>query len=161
VASRNAHQPSSFNHCCQLLHIFTPLPPFHITQSAAARLISTMQLCHGEPLGVSESRRTRIPECSNPRVDWTNAVAFGCTWEHLWSPIRSLEAPVTSLGAPPIIIEQSRRKKIFFGNTAGAPGNHSYYLSFNDFQNSGIQFVFSSMYLSIYIATHLQMVYLD
>jgi len=30
--------------------------------------------------------------------------------------------------------------------------NHSYYLSFIDFQNLCIQFVFSSMYLSIYIA---------
>jgi len=29
--------------------------------------------------------------------------------------------------------------------------NHSYYLSFNDFQNLCIQFVFSSMYLWIYI----------
>jgi len=27
--------------------------------------------------------------------------------------------------------------------------NHSYYLSFNDFQNLSIQFVFSSMYLCI------------
>ena len=49
----------------------------------------------------------------------------------------------------------------FFGNAAGAPGNHSYYLSFNDFQNLGIQFVVSSMYLCIDIATYLHMVYLD
>jgi hypothetical protein len=49
---------------------------------------------------------------------------IGCTWEHL-------EAPATSLGAPRITVEQSR-KNIFFGNAAGAPGNHSYYLSFND-----------------------------
>jgi len=41
----------------------------------------------------------------------------------------------------------------FFGNAAGAPGNHSYYLSFNDFQNLCIQFVFSSMYLC-YLSTH-------
>jgi len=39
--------------------------------------------------------------------------------------------------------------------------NHSYYLSFNDFQNLCIQFVFSSMYLCIYIATYLHTVYLD
>jgi hypothetical protein len=39
--------------------------------------------------------------------------------------------------------------------------NHSYYLSFNNFQNLCIQFVFSSMYLSIYIATYLHTVYLD
>jgi len=41
----------------------------------------------------------------------------------------------------------------FFGNAAGAPGNHSYYLSCNDFQNLCIQFVFSSMYLC-YLSTH-------
>jgi len=39
--------------------------------------------------------------------------------------------------------------------------NHSYYLLFNDFQNLCIQFVFSSMYLCIDIATYLQTVYLD
>jgi len=39
--------------------------------------------------------------------------------------------------------------------------NHSYYLSFNDFQNLCIQCVFSSMYLCIYIATYLHTVYLD
>jgi len=49
----------------------------------------------------------------------------------------------------------------FFGNAAGAPGNHSYYLLFNNFQNLCIQFVFSSMYLCIYIATYLHTVYLD
>jgi len=47
----------------------------------------------------------------------------------------------------------------FFGNAAGAPGNHSYNLSFNDFQNLCIQFVFSSMYLCIYIATYLHLRY--
>ena len=49
----------------------------------------------------------------------------------------------------------------FFGNAAGAPGNHSYYLLFNDFQNLCFQIVFSSMYLCIYIATYLHTVYLD
>jgi len=72
---------------------------------------------------------------------------FGCPWEHLgaWAtrlgapatslgaPTTSLGAPVTSLGAPLITVEQSGKNNIFFGNTAGAPGNHGYYLSFNDF----------------------------
>jgi len=40
-----------------------------------------------------------------------------------------------------------------FGNAPGAPGNHSYNLSFNDFQNLCIQCVFSSMYLC-YLTTH-------
>jgi len=77
---------------------------------------------------------------------------LGCTWEHLGSPATSLGAQTTSrgapatslggpatslgavatsLGAPRITVEQSR-KNIFFGNSASAPGNHSYYLSFND-----------------------------
>jgi len=43
--------------------------------------------------------------------------------------------------------------RCFFGNAAGALGNRSYYLSFNDFQNLCIQFVFSSMYLC-YLYTH-------
>jgi len=47
----------------------------------------------------------------------------------------------------------------FFGNAAGARGNHSYNLSFNDFQNLCIHFVFSSMYLCIYIATYLHLCY--
>jgi len=78
---------------------------------------------------------------------------FGCTWEHLGAPATSLGvpatslgvpvtrlsapttslgAPATTLGAPQITVEQSG-KTIFFGNAAGAPGNHSYYSSFNDF----------------------------
>jgi len=70
---------------------------------------------------------------------------FGCTRKHLGEPAMSLGNPATSLGAPTtslrlpatspgvsrIIAEQSG-KYIFFGNAASAPGNHSYYLSFND-----------------------------
>jgi len=79
-------------------------------------------------------------------VYWTDVVSFRCTWEHL--------------GAPWITVEQSGTN-IIFGNAAGAPGNHSYYSSFNDFQNLCIQFVFSSMYLCINIATYPHTVYLD
>jgi len=39
--------------------------------------------------------------------------------------------------------------------------NHSYCLSFNNCQNLCIQFVFSSMYQCIYIATYLDTVYLN
>jgi hypothetical protein len=77
---------------------------------------------------------------------------FGCTWEHLGAPATSLGAPATSLrapatslgapatslgapatslGAPRITVEQSGKNNVF-GNAAGAPGYHSYYLSFND-----------------------------
>jgi hypothetical protein len=115
-----------------------------------------------------ESQGGQIPELTGP-TQWPSG-APGSTWEHrrqdwecrrqawehlgarttsLGAPATSLGAPATSLGAPRITVEQSGRNNIFFGNTAGAPGNHSYYLSFNDFYNSCIQFVFSSMYLCI------------
>jgi len=62
-------------------------------------------------------------------------------WEHLGAPVTnlgalttSLRAPTTSLGVPRITVEQSGKNNLFFGNAAGgAAGNHSYYLSFNDF----------------------------
>jgi len=69
-------------------------------------------------------------------------------------PATNMGAPATSLGAPRIPVEQSGKNDIFFGNAAGTSGNHSYYLSFNDFKNSCIQFVFSSMYLYSDPSTH-------
>jgi hypothetical protein len=64
------------------------------------------------------------------RIYWTDVVGFRSTWEHLeveW-----------------ITVEQSG-KNIFFGNDAGAPENHGYHLSCNDFQNVWIQFIYSSI----------------
>ena len=70
---------------------------------------------------------------------WSAGENFGCTWEHrqhVWERQRQawehLGAPATSLGAPRITVEKSGNN-IFFGNAAGAPGNNSYYLSFNDY----------------------------
>ena len=101
---------------------------------------------------------------------------IGCTWEHLGglatslgppptslgTPMTglgalttSLGAPATSLGAPRITVEQSGPNNIIVGNAGGTPGYHSYYLSFNDRLNSCIQFVFSSMYLCIYVSMYL------
>jgi hypothetical protein len=60
---------------------------------------------------------------------WCAGENVGCTWEHLGVRATSLGAPLTSLGAPGITGEQSGKN---FGNAAGAPGNRSYYLSFND-----------------------------
>jgi len=60
-------------------------------------------------------------------------VRRGHSWEHLGMPTTSLGAPATCLEAPRITVEQSGKNIIFFGNAAGAPGNHSYYLLFNDF----------------------------
>jgi len=54
-------------------------------------------------------------------------------WEHLGAPGTILGVPAASLEAPQITVEQSGKNNIFFGNAAGAPGNHSYYLLFNDF----------------------------
>jgi hypothetical protein len=71
------------------------------------------------------------------------------------------EASASSLGDPRITVEQYQKIIIFFGNAAGALGNQSYYLMFNNFSNSSIQIVFSAMYLCIYIATHQHMVYRD
>jgi len=61
-------------------------------------------------------------------------------WEHLGTlvtnlgaPVTNLGVPATSLGAPLITVEQSGKNNIFLRNAAGAPGNHSYYFSLNDF----------------------------
>jgi len=48
-------------------------------------------------------------------------------------PATSLGAPTTSLGAPRITVEQCGKNMVFFGNAAGASGNHSYYIRFNDY----------------------------
>jgi len=86
----------------------------------------------------------------------------GCTWEHLRVPAIRLGAPITTLEAPGsagikfmsasdksgcagdmsgcsgdktgITSNHSlaAREKQLFWNAAGAPGNHSYYVSFND-----------------------------
>jgi len=85
---------------------------------------------------------------------------FECTWEHQGAPATtlgvattslgaptslrapttsqgapttSLRAPTISLGAPQITVKEYGKNDIVFGNVAGAPGNYSYYLSFNDF----------------------------
>ena len=54
-------------------------------------------------------------------------------WERRWQAWEHLGAPAISLGSLRITIEQSGKNNVFFGNAAGAPGNHSYYLSFNNF----------------------------
>ena len=59
--------------------------------------------------------------------------SLGATTTRLGAPTTCLGAPTTSLGAPRITVQQSGKNNIFFGIAAGAPGNQSYYLSFNDF----------------------------
>jgi hypothetical protein len=48
------------------------------------------------------------------------------------APATNLGVPATSLGALRITVEQSGKNNSFFGNAAGAPGNHNYFLLFND-----------------------------
>jgi len=112
------------------------LPAFRVTGVSDACYISTMEVIV-IGLGTSQGAREN----------------FGCTWEHLEAPATSLGAPATSLGAPvtsldtpttilsapaatlgaPRITVEPCGKNIFFGNAAGAPGNRSYYSSFNGF----------------------------
>jgi len=58
------------------------------------------------------------------------ATCLGVPATSLGAPTTSLGAPVTTLGAPRIPVEQFGKN--ILGNAAGGPGNHSYYLSFND-----------------------------
>jgi hypothetical protein len=71
-------------------------------------------------------------------------------WEHLGAPTTSqgaLGSAGDKSGSTPNHSRAVWEYNIFFGNAAGAPGNLSYYLSFNNFQISCRQFVLTSMYL--------------
>jgi len=84
------------------------------------------------------------------RTPRSTGAKFGCTREHLGAPVTSLGTPTTTLGAPTTILGEPTtclgapgstsdhckavwENDIFFENVVGGPGNHSYYLSFNDF----------------------------
>jgi hypothetical protein len=56
----------------------------------------------------------------------------GCTTELLGLPATSLGVLAITLEAPRITVVQFGKNR-FFENAAGAPGNHSYYLLFNNF----------------------------
>jgi len=60
------------------------------------------------------------------------ATSFGAPATSLGAPASCLGSLATFLGAPQITVEQSGIYIIFCGNAAGARGNHSYDLSFND-----------------------------
>jgi len=59
------------------------------------------------------------------------ATSLGAPATRFGAPTTRLGAQVRSLGATRITVEQSG-KNIISGNAAGAPGNQSYYISFND-----------------------------
>jgi len=79
---------------------------------------------------------------------------LGALMTSLGAPTRSLGARATGLGAPQITAAQSGQNTICVGNTASALGHYSYYLLFNDFENSCIRFVFGSMDLYRYRSTN-------
>jgi len=60
------------------------------------------------------------------------ATSLGLPTISLGGQMTRLGAPTTSQGAPGITFEQSGNINIFFGNAAGEPGNHIYYLWFNN-----------------------------
>ena len=106
------------------------LPAFRVTGISDDWYSSTMGVI---VIGLGTPRSAG----ENFRCTWE---CQGQSWEHLevlatslGAPATSLGLPATSLGAPRMTGEQSGKNNIFFGNTAGAPGNHSYYLSFNNF----------------------------
>jgi hypothetical protein len=81
---------------------------------------------------------------------------FGCIWKLLGAPVRSLEVPMTDLGAPGqglgaprITIAQSGKHNIFFDKMASANRNHSYYRSFNQFKTRVFSFY---THLSIHVS---------
>jgi hypothetical protein len=61
------------------------------------------------------------------------ATSLGAPTTNLEVPTTGLGAPAISLGAPQITVHQSGKNHIFFGNAAGALGDYSYSISFNDF----------------------------
>ena len=61
------------------------------------------------------------------------AASLGAPATSLGAPTTGLGAQAPSLGAPRITVNQSGKNNIFLGNAACAPGNHSYYLLFNNF----------------------------
>jgi len=78
--------------------------------------------------------------------------AFEYGSDKLEEPQTILGVQARSLWAPQIAVEHCGQNNIFSGDAAGVPGDYRYYLSFNDYQNSCIQFVLSSMYLSDYVS---------
>ena len=80
---------------------------------------------------------------------------------NLGAPTSNQGALATTVGAPRLMVEQSGKNIIFFMNAAVAPGHHCYYLLLEDLKNLSVPCVFSSMYLCIYIAIRLHMVYVD
>jgi hypothetical protein len=100
------------------------------------------------------------------------ATSLGVPMTSLGAPVSSLGLPATRLRAPRITVEQSG-KNIFVGSAAGAPGMlqvrleivattyYSMIVKTHVFRLYSHLSNYVSMYLCIYIATHLHTIYLD
>jgi hypothetical protein len=97
----------------------------HIRQVQLPVNISKIYFGHGEPLGVSESCRTRIPGWPNPGVYWTDAVAFRCIPEHLGALATCQGVLTTSLGAPGSVSDKPSSADQKPGSADDKPGNTS------------------------------------
>jgi len=101
--------------------------------NSEVHFISKMYSSHRKPPGVSE-------RMWSVNLDASISGEYQTLGERSCQPSEKLGAPTTSLGAPGSAGEKpgnagdkSGKRTIFFENAAGAPRNHSYYLSFNDF----------------------------
>jgi len=137
-----------------------------------AEIDTQYQLNISVSLGVFESCRAWIAGWLNARVNWTDSVMFSCTWEYLGAPGSTDNKPRSTCNTPGSTSNPSRAVwekqhlslgmlllhleliattyRLMIFNT------HVFSLS------SGVCiYVCMSMYLCIYIAAHLHMVYLD
>jgi len=110
----------------------------------------------GVPDGSDRSDRTSYPLTENstlPVIQATGRVVYVLLYLVVTFTHHQKDTCITLFAGAAIMLEPFTQRLAMF--------NHSYYLSFNNFQNLCIQCVFSSMYQCIYIATYLHMVYLD
>jgi hypothetical protein len=97
--------------------------------------------CTGENIGCIPEHLEPLAKCRGTAVTCLGVAvtslramvtSLGAAVTSLRVAVTRLGAPATCVRSPRITVEQSR-KIILFVNTAGAPGNHSDYLSFNDY----------------------------
>ena len=81
--------------------------------------------------------RVIVTSLGTPRSAGENFGTTWVRWQQAWERTRQVSehfgVPATILGAPRIAVERSGKNNISFPKAAGAHGNHSYYLSFNNF----------------------------
>jgi len=164
----SAQDQSICIHPCIQQHNSLHMPGLHGWVSAKCIFI-TGSLWDSLRVVGPESQGGHIPEFTAP-MRWPSGTPWSTwehtkqAWEHRLQAWEELGAPPTCLGlltiilgAPWITVQQSGENIIFFEKAAGAHGNHSYYLSFNNFYNSFYSvciLIYVSMYLYGYPSTH-------